>query len=702
MTLTNATNASGGPPEDLDAERGRSDLPEEVIDELRLLDTVMAQLRRIKQGPKQADHDAQLTELRDALEGEKLTEDIASVVEQMERMAALKAQQERTKVTRVPLENPYFGHMVLDDDYGKRSVLIGKETFLSDRVRIVDWRNAPISRIFYQYAEGDEYEVPIAGRQIAGEVLTRRSVTIHDGVLERVATDESTWAREEVAEGDIRWIDLSDRQARLSGGAGIAVRPESFGTGRASKRRDKHLPEITSLLDPRQFELITSKDAGLVVIQGAAGSGKTTVALHRIAYIAFQDQRFRPQRALIVVFSKGLANYIAQVLPALGVEGVPVVEFDKWASAQRQNTYKRRFPNRYADDTPALVTRFKTHTAVLKMLEELREGPRREGDPAWLFEELFTDRSWIADGLKRFAPDEFSDAQIDQIHRWCSKQHFQRDDKDENSTLDREDDAILLRMWQVLRGPLRHNKKQRLLYHHIMIDEAQDLSPLEHAVIIECAGPRQSVTLAGDVAQKIDENRDFTNWTDVLEALHLSHIDVSPLQVSYRSTRQIMQLAQHVLGPLAPPGELTHTREGAPCAHLSFDGMGPAVTWLAPVLTDLAAREPTANVALLTQNLTEAVEWYQALERAEVPHITLVDDQDFSFRPGIEVTDIRSSKGLEFDYVIVLGVNQDTFPPRPHARHLLHVGITRAAHQLWLVSTDRPSPLIPDGLPGLS
>ncbi|MEC9073432.1 MAG: ATP-binding domain-containing protein, partial [Myxococcota bacterium] len=109
----------------------------------------------------------------------------------------------------------------------------------------------------------------------------------------------------------------------------------------------------------------------------------------------------------------------------------------------------------------------------------------------------------------------------------------------------------------------------------------------------------------------------------------------------------------------------------------------------------------TAYVALLCAHMGDAHNWFNVLERAEVPHLDLVDDQDFSFSPGIEVTDIRSSKGLEFDYVVLLGVDADRYGTDDGSRHLLHVGATRAAHQLWFVSTGRPSKLLPDHLPGL-
>ena len=273
-------------------------------------------------------------------------------------------------------------------------------------------------------------------------------------------------------------------------------------------------------------------------------------------------------------------------------------------------------------------------------------------------------------------------------------------------SLDREDDAILLRLYQRLRGALRlvRGSKGRgpyLRYDHIMVDETQDLCALELAVILGTTNQRQSVTLAGDHAQSIAAHRDTTELSDVLETLGMSHIGVSPLQVSYRSTHQIMKVAHEILGPLASTAPVTTMRVGAPVAHLAFTSTGEAVTYLAEALTDVARREPLANIACVAASEARAVTWFDALDRAEVPSLALVTDQEFSFAPGIEVTDIRSTKGLEFDYVIVLSADASDFPDSPDARHLLYVGATRAAHQLWFVSTGAPSPLIPASLAGL-
>ena len=85
----------------------------------------------------------------------------------------------------------------------------------------------------------------------------------------------------------------------------------------------------------------------------------------------------------------------------------------------------------------------------------------------------------------------------------------------------------------------------------------------------------------------------------------------------------------------------------------------------------------------------------QDLRQAEIPNLRRIAEQDFPFRAGVDVTDLKQVKGLEFDYVILVEVGQSTYPVDDESRHLLHIGATRAAHQLWLLCTGKPSELLP-------
>jgi len=132
---------------------------------------------------------------------------------------------------------------------------------------------------------------------------------------------------------------------------------------------------------------------------------------------------------------------------------------------------------------------------------------------------------------------------------------------------------------------------------------------------------------------------------------------------------------------------------------LRFTDTGQAVAVLSEELLGLMRREASASVALIARYPAQADLYCDGLKRADLPGLRRVAEQDFSFAPGIEVTDVTQVKGLEFDYVILLDVDQQTYPDDPASRYLLHIAATRAAHQLLLVACRTPSPLLPGQLP---
>jgi DNA helicase-2/ATP-dependent DNA helicase PcrA len=231
-----------------------------------------------------------------------------------------------------------------------------------------------------------------------------------------------------------------------------------------------------------------------------------------------------------------------------------------------------------------------------------------------------------------------------------------------------------------------------------MVDEVQDFAPVELAVLLDSTTARRSITLAGDTNQGIAPEHGFCSWPDMLGHLGLSHECVESLRTSYRSTRQIVDVAMHVLGPLLGDERPQVPRSGAAVESFRFGSPGETCEFLVRVLRDLVQREPLATVALIARHPEQARLHYEALAAAEVPALRLVADQDFCFHPGIDVTDVRQTKGLEFDIVILLEANQTSYPESDHARRLLHVGMTRAAHQLWVTYTGEPSPLLPPSL----
>jgi DNA helicase-2/ATP-dependent DNA helicase PcrA len=263
--------------------------------------------------------------------------------------------------------------------------------------------------------------------------------------------------------------------------------------------------------------------------------------------------------------------------------------------------------------------------------------------------------------------------------------------------LDAEDDALFLRLHQRLRGPLHGRGKSTLSYEHVFVDEVQDCAAIDLAVLVECTnlvGGERSMTLAGDSAQRLTLDTGLGDFAPALRALGLPHVEVEPLTIGYRSTRQVLELAREILGPLAPETPPIATREGVPVERHVFGDPSAAAAFLAGALRDLLAREPMASVALITRFPWQADVYFDVFSKAEIASLRRVAHQDFPFRAGVDLTDVKQVKGLEWDYVVLLDVNANVYGADDEARHLLHIAATRAAHQLWLIATADPSPLV--------
>ena len=761
-----------------------------IAEEERLYGQVQARVAMGEEdeGPRfgASDLDQDLLSLRDQI-AEARAEDLPPLVEQMTRLAALKARIGGGRQLPVDITSPYFAHLRLKESGKCRDVLVGKRGFIDREanVQIVDWRNAPVSRIYYRYEEGDDYEEEIAGRRVEGVVDARRNVSIHRGNLRRIGTPQGTYLKD--ARGN--WVQAVGQIAPvLHGGMGKAARPVAkagqkgkLGIHHGVARADKSLPEIAALIDKEQFELITQPGSGIVVIQGGAGSGKTTVALHRVAYLNFQDpRRFKPQHTLFVVPSQALVRYVAGVLPALGVSGVPVVTYTGWARTTRMRVLPDA-PTKYNLDPPEQVSRVKKHPLMLAMLERWVERqaeaigtelaavsadalalwnskvdrelvPRLQALAAWTkkaqldanvrvalegftkrwkkraddvvldWAELLTDPAFLNEV---FAGSDVTAKDVDRLTAWVRRQLAKPqpapvdeegkpvldsegkplgiDEDDPAGRFDDEDDPLLLRLVQLKRGGLVQPGGEEMIWEHVAIDEAQDRSALEVKVLVEAVRApdndpeKRSVTIAGDTAQRLVFDNNFTGWSELLQQIGQPVI-VRPLKLSYRSTAEVMLLAREILGPELAPDEPLAARPGEPVELHEFGDVGEAVAFLGDALRNLMAREPTASCAVISRHPEQADAYFEGLRRAEVPALRRVRRDEFNFQPGVDVTDVAQVKGLEFDYVVMVDVNESSYPDVHWARHLLHIGVTRAAHQLWLVSTGEPSALVPKAL----
>ncbi|MET0794817.1 MAG: DNA helicase, partial [Polyangiaceae bacterium] len=308
-------------------------------------------------------------------------------------------------------ESPYIAHLTLREGGEEKHYFLGQHTHLDSvaGVRVVDWRVAPVARIFYGYREGDEYEVEYPGRIAEGCVVARRIVVIERGALRQVVGDG--FVLSESADGV--WRSRARSSYALGGGdAGHAVQTDA--THPALRA-----PTVTALLDAAQFAAISAPPEQALLVQGSAGSGKTTVALHRLARITAVDpERYPLERAQVIVPEEGLARLSRRLLAPLGVgKKTHVSTLDDWALGLAQQAFATRLP-RLCPETPALVTSLKRHPALYRALRAHFTRQKANGKSASLkrvrrqLAELLSDRAFLG-GVVRAAQGSLSEASIE-------------------------------------------------------------------------------------------------------------------------------------------------------------------------------------------------------------------------------------------------------------------------------------------------
>jgi DNA helicase II / ATP-dependent DNA helicase PcrA len=693
-------------------------LPHPVVEEeLELLERVRDALSRMPPRDRAAEEGLvrELERVRELLVSGEEQKDRLALLEQWDRGAALLRQLRTSgEAPTVDPGSPYFAHLRLRENGRERDVCIGKATCIRGGVRVVDWRHAPVSQLFYRYEQGDRYEEELGGRNVAGEVVVRRTVSIRGGALERVDAPEGSFLR-----GSRDWQRVAGRGARLAGGEGAALRawaldgatqrrlgtdPEGF-----ARRADKRLPDVVGLLDAEQYDAIGHDGASFLVVRGSAGSGKTTVALHRIAYLTYQDPSLDAPDVLFLTLSPALRDYVSHVLPGLGVERVRVRTFPEWA----EETVRRLFPalpetRRF--DTPDAVRRVKLHPALDDALAAQVAKTPGAPRPAQVVDDwasVLANAPLLEAKLLAHPANSLSRPALRNAIDWCRARHEEllawlEGDGESPAALDPEDDALLLRAWQRRIGPLPERPGVALRFRHIAVDEVQDFSLLELRVVRDTLADPPSLTLAGDMQQQTAAHTGSLSWDALLAGLSIPAPEVRTLRVAYRSTREIVHFARALLGSLAEDEPPAVMRTGPPVEVFPFSDAGAGVAFLADALRRLADEEPLASVAVLAPDPATSALYAEGLERSEVPRVRRVEHGRFAFAPGIEVTEVEQAKGLEFDYVVLVDVSAARFPDSPSARRLLHVGATRAVHQLWVITAPDPSPLLPAGLTSIS
>lgn len=640
---------------------------------------------------------------------------------------------------------PYFGRVDLQEtgEHSPMKLYIGKrgiEDIESGDRMVVDWR-APVASVFYSFSGQGlaSYEAPDG--TIEADVRLKRNIAVRAGALLRVV------------------------DSYVQGQDNLPVTDE-FLLYRLADNKDSRLRDIVSTIQAEQDKIIRADRNLGIVIQGVAGSGKTTVALHRLAYLLYQHAgRMRSDRMVIFAPNAMFVDYISEVLPELGVGGIRQTTFTKWALQILDNQVvardgSERMARWFATGLPAqsedefCVAEHKgTRVFQVDIDRQLRQLEQTlvpsgsfEAWPGMVLDEL-TIRNWFEEEYKHYPIATRRNRVLARVKRWLDTMYRDAKADDQNASkkklsgqryrayakkwattepygiyqtvlsensvgwgrtvpasdaklqdkrsqakahagrpvVDSEDLAPLLYIHARLNGV---DGAER--FDHVVIDEAQDFSPLQLAVLREYC-PSGSFTILGDLSQSIHSYQGISNWSEFLDQFTAGTSEFFRLDVSYRSTMEIIEFANTIIGAF---GQFTLAqpvfRSGDLVSVQTFAG-AERTARIVRTVQELAAHANTIAVVTRTEDACAPV--HAALQAAGIDAYQ-IDATQQSYSGGISVLPVYLTKGLEFDAVVLLDVDARQYPHSELSAKLLYVGCTRALHRLVVLTNESPSPLL--------
>jgi DNA helicase II / ATP-dependent DNA helicase PcrA len=595
--------------------------------------------------------------------------------------------------------SPYFGRIDFVTGGERSAVYIGMSTFSDETQRanlIYDWR-APVSSLFYDFELGEAwYKTP--GGNVPGDIALKRQYKIRDGKMEFMIENE---------------VNIHDDVLQRE----------------LSKSSDDKMKNIVATIQRDQNAVIRNETAPVMIIQGVAGSGKTSIALHRIAFLLY---RFRDSIAakdiLIISPNKVFADYISNVLPELGEEHIPEMGMEELAMDLLENKFPFQsffeqvsFLLEKHDEAFIERIRFKSSFEFLSQLNryfihvennyftfaELRVAKVVVPFPFILERFKAYHRLPL---LKRF-PEVIKDVQ--QHVRTMVNRKLTGGEKNQiwqavpamfkvNNVFDLYKDFYawmgkpdLLKM--APGGQLEYADVFPLIYckirmeglqtydhiKHLLVDEMQDYTPVQYAVISRLF--RCKKTILGDVNQTV--NPYSASSAEGIEQV-FPQADVVKLFRSYRSTYEITAFAQRIV---PNPNLIAMERHGAIPVVKGF-GSNAEENEEIKKLMDQFKNSDRHSMGIICKTGDQAEFVYEIVKS---PLVHLLTDDSASFQEGIVITTVHLSKGLEFDEVVIPFVSSRNYHTNVDKR-MLYIACTRAMHRLTLTFSKEKSSFIPD------
>ncbi len=588
-------------------------------------------------------------------------------------------------------DKPYFASIVFKDSTDNSIYNIYMSlTYLKDKNEnniLYDWRS-PICSLFYDYETGPcSYSAP--GGIYSGELKRKRQYKIENKKLVGVF-DNSLNIDDEVLQ-EVLATESSD-----------------------------HMKNVVNTIQQEQNKVIRNLEDNNLIVQGIAGSGKTTVALHRIAFLLYRLENLNSNNVLIFSPNNVFTDYISEVLPSLGeantlqttfadylenfiTEYKHVEDFTDFVS--RYYSYKETYPelveykqsDRIIDDLDAFIENFIDNACFTDSFTENEKFYIMKDDLNSMLHDKY-DRLPLFERMEEMADKLSSNnykgsskkkaTYLKLMYENCNFKHdlksilkefylsefcrFDLDIKTINSFIDTDsinyEDALV---FAYLKGRLEGFIYDGVI-RQVVIDEAQDYNRLQYIIINEIF-KKCDFTILGDINQNINPYYHYDSL-DELSNLFRGDTKYIELLKTYRSSPEIINYTNKILN-------LNHVnaiRKTMNKPVIIRKGIEDIKTSLIDDITKL--KREYKSVAVITKDMKEAENLYDLLK--DQLEISLVDHNTKSFHKDLVIMPAYVSKGLEFDSVIVYNNRNNSY--KKNERNLLYVACTRAQHELYI------------------
>ena len=525
-----------------------------------------------------------------------------------------------------------------------------------------------------------------------------------------------------------------------------------------SESKGTELKKIIATIQPEQYELIASTPYRVLIIQGVAGSGKSEVGIHRIAYLLSPfnelDLNISPNRVVFFGPNRVFLKYVSNLLPGLGVERVRQMTIPEWllstlprrtkpsedkllekllrgsrkdlridvkvakqkASSQMAHIlerYVQNMRNEFINNATSIVSGKVTISKprVMQIIKGLGNRPfneqrrmaisnieqefgrglltrlddSRRKDIKIQFDKFWPELDYKGDYLELLSNRDY----LLKISKGAITEeeadYFGKSLSAKSKRIKQEDLAAICYFNYLLNGINEKSRRGRAnpLFEHVVIDEAQDVSPIEF-LLLYVYSSNKSFTILGDIGQSLLPHRGISDWSEVKRVFSREHPYSTDIRVSYRTTREITKYANRILKLTAPklPKAIAYERHGEKPTLIRSKSHNEMVKAIAEDIRSLKTKG-VQTIAVLCKTSQEASQLVIKLRKEGIDDAMLIDKPGYE-RTKIAVSSIYLSKGLEYDAVIVANARKNHFTGSDLHNKLLYLATTRGAHYLHI------------------